>query len=107
MRAGDELEAALLGVALRGRLVEHPQLADRGAGGQVAPGRAADAVADREQPGAGVPGVLVVLAYAPDVGDRGVVESERHFRSSRMVLPMRTWVPRASVVGWVIRALPM
>ena len=105
--AGDQPEAGLLVVGLAGRLVEAPQLPDGGARGEVAAGGAADAVADGEQPGSGVAGVLVVLAYAPDVGDRGVLQSERHFRSSRMVLPMRTWVPRARVVGWVIRALPM
>ena len=30
-----------------------------------------------------------------------------YFRSSRIVLPIRTCVPRVSVVGWVIRTLPM
>ena len=30
-----------------------------------------------------------------------------YFLSSRIVLPMRTWVPRVIVVGWVIRTLPM
>ena len=105
--AVDELEPGLSSSASPGGCVEQAQLADGGAGGEVAAGGAADAVADGEQPGPGVAGVLVVLAYAPDVGDRGVLQSERHFRSSRMVLPMRTWVPRASVVGWVIRALPM
>ena len=103
----DEPEPRLLVVGLAGRLVEEAQLADGGARREVTAGRAPDAVADREQPGSGVAGVLVVLAYAPDVRDRGVLQSERHFRSSRMVLPIRTWVPRASVVGWVIRALPM
>ena len=41
-------------------------------GRDVAAGGAAHAVGDREQPGAGVPGVLVVLADPPDVGDRRV-----------------------------------
>ena len=29
-----------------------------------------------------------------------------YFLSSRIVLPMRTWVPRVIVVGWVIRTVP-
>ena len=30
-----------------------------------------------------------------------------YFLSSRIVLPMRTWVPSVIVVGWVIRTVPM
>ena len=111
--------------SLLGRLVEAAELGDRGARRDVAAGRAADAVADGEQPRAGVAGVLVVLADATDVGDRGVVEAQArqrrspgrlfgrlvghpgYFLSSRIVLPMRTWVPRVIVVGWVIRTVPM
>ena len=81
------------------RLVESAQLLDRGRRGDVAARRAADPVADGEQVGAGVAGVLVVLADPADVGDRAVVEL--HFLSSRIVLPMRTWVPRVMVVGLV------
>src|SRR6185503_19428906 len=104
---GDQLEPAARVVLVAGALVEPAQLADRGAGGEVAPGGAADTVAHGEQPGPGIAGVLVVLAYAPDVRDRGVLQSERHLRSSRRVLPMRTCVPSVSVVGCVMRALPM
>ena len=105
--AGDLAEQVVGGL-----LVEPAELLDRRAGGDVAAGGAADAVADGEHPGSGVPGVLVVLADPADVGDRGELEAERHrsepyFRSSRMVLPIRTWVPSVSVVGWVIRTLPM
>ena len=100
--AGDRAEQVVAGL-----LVEAAQLGDRGAGGDVTAGGAADAVADGEQPRSGVPGVLVVLADPADVGDRGVVEAHAgHFLSSRMVLPMRTWVPRVMVVGWVIRTVP-
>ena len=67
----------------------------------------ADAVAHGEQPGSGVPGVLVVLAHPTDVGDRGEVQAQAHLRSSRMVLPILTCVPSVMVVGWVIRTLPM
>ena len=34
-------------------------------------------------------------------------EVELHFLSSRIVLPMRIWVPSVIVVGWVIRTVPM
>ena len=98
-----------------GCCVEPPQLLHGRAGRDVAAGGSAHAVADREQPGSGVPGVLVVLADPADVGDRGVVEAER--QSGRPVLATsaargsscrsRTWVPRVRVVGWVIRTLPM
>ena len=106
-RTGHLLEPGVLVVVRARRLVDAADLADGRARGEVAPGRTADAVADRQQPRPGVPGVLVVLADPPDVGDRGVLQSERHLRSSRRVLPMRTWVPSVSVVGWVMRALPM
>ena len=62
--------------AVRRRLVELSQLRDRGRGGDVAPRRAPDPVADGEQPWSGVPGVLVVLADPAHVGDRGVVEQQ-------------------------------
>ncbi len=147
-RAGDPGQQRLA-VGVRGRLVEPAQHGDRGAGGEVAAGGAAHPVADREQPGTGVPAVLVVLADPADVGDRRVVELLRrvtdrghagplrgvdllldrghtarqrrvarhgvvlgvghdaaYFRSSRIVLPIRTCVPRVMVVGWVIRAAP-
>ena len=100
---GDPVEQ--VGLGRRG--VERAQLLDRGARGDVAAGGPADAVADGEEPGAGVAGVLVVLADPPDVGDRGVVEAQTHFRSSRMVFPIRTWVPSVMVVGWVMRTVPM
>jgi hypothetical protein len=57
------------------RRVEAAELLDGGAGGDVAPGRPADTVADREQPGAGVAGVLVVLADAAHVGDGRELEA--------------------------------
>ena len=44
-------------------------------------------------------------AHPADVGDRGVVEVH-HFRSSRIVLPTRTWTPRPIVVGCVMRTGP-
>ncbi len=90
-----------------GLLVQLAQLLDGRARRDVAPGRAADAVAHGHHPGPDVAGVLVVLADPADVGDRRVVEAQHHFLSSRIVLPIRTWVPSVSVVGWVIRALPM
>ena len=93
---------------LAGRLVETAQHVDRGGTRDVSAGRPADAVGDHEQVGSDVPGVLVVLADATHVGDRGVVKPHRvYFLSSRIVLPMRTWVPRVIVVGWVIRTVPM
>ncbi len=55
-----------------------------------------------DAPGDGVPqSPRLRLRYAAmsDVG--------RHLRSSSTVLPMRTCVPRVSVVGWVIRTEPM
>ena len=90
---------------LVGLLVELAQRLHGGAGGQVTAYGAADAVADRQQPGPGVAAVLVLATHAADVGDRGVVEVH-HFRSSRMVLPTRTWTPRPMVVGWVMRTGP-
>ncbi len=66
---GDPRE--LVGALGRG-LVEPAQLRDRRRGGDVTARRATDTVADAEQPGTGVPGVLVVLADPPHVGDRGV-----------------------------------
>ena len=120
-RAGDPRQQVLGRVAGR-RGVEAPELGDRRARGDVAAGGPADAVADGEQPGAGVPGVLVVLAHPADVGDGGVVQTQRrrgrgcrlrcvghtvgYFLSSRIVLPMRTWVPMVIVVGWLIRTEP-
>ncbi len=68
--------AAQVGVSAGG--VELAQLADGGAGGQVAAGGPAHAVADGDHPRAGVAGVLVVLADPADVGDRGVAQTERH-----------------------------
>ena len=108
-RAADLAEQLLLRGVGRGRVVvELAQLGDRGARRDVAAGRAADAVAHGDQVRADVPGVLVVLADATHVGDRGEVEVHRlYFLSSRIVLPMRTWVPRVIVVGWVIRTVPM
>ena len=103
--AGDLAEQVVGWAARRGCAAAGPRC-----GGDVAAGRAADAVADGEQPRAGVPGVLVVLA---DPARRrrsrrsgGGTSSGGYFRSSRIVLPIRTWVPRVRVVGWVIRALP-
>ena len=98
--AGDLAEDVLVGL-----LVELAQRLHGRARGEVAADGTADAVADREQPRTGVPAVLVLPADASDVGDRGVVE-EHHFRSSRMVLPTRTWTPRPMVVGWVMRTGP-
>ena len=51
----------------------------------------------------GIAGVLVVAAYATDIGEGG--ELELHLRSSKKVLPIRIWVPKVIVVGWVIRWL--
>ena len=90
-----------------GLLVELAELLDGRARGDVTAGGATDAVAHGHDPGSDVAGVLVVLADPADVGDRRVVEAQHHFLSSRIVFPIRTWVPSVSVVGWVIRALPM
>ena len=60
-----------------GRVVELAQLLHRGGGGDVTTGGAADAVADGEHPGAGVPGVLVVLANAADVREPREPEAQR------------------------------
>ena len=70
--------------SLVGRLVEAAELADRGGRGDVAAGRAADAVADGEQPRPGVPGVLVVAAHPADVGDGAVVEAQARQRRGRL-----------------------
>ena len=90
------------------------------AAGDVASGRAADAVGDDEEVLAGEAGVLVVLAHAADVGQRcvaqrqgatvrvvSVISAAAYLRSSSVVLPMRTWVPSWRVVGWVSREEPM
>src|SRR4051794_16578272 len=61
---------------LRGRFVEPADRLDRGAAGDVTAGSAADPVGDDEQVWAREAGVLVVLADAPDVGQRGVAPTE-------------------------------
>ena len=86
-------------------LVELAQRLHGRARGEVTADRAAHAVADRQQPRTGVAAVLVLAAHPADVGDRGVVEVH-HFRSSRIVLPTRTWTPRPMVVGCVMRTGP-
>ena len=130
--AGERLEQVAVGGA-----VEPAQRLHRGAAGDVAAGRAADAVGDHEQVRAGVPGVLVVLADPADVGERGVAQRQRggvrrrrvggavrgdalvvvlhvghgegrpYFLSSIVVFPIRTLLPSVSVVGWVSRCEPM
>ena len=65
-----------------GVVVDLDELGDDGGRGDVPAGVTAHAVGDDEQVGAGVPGVLVVLADEPDVGARGVVEGQRHVSSS-------------------------
>ena len=101
-------QLALAGVRARRVVLELAQLRDRGAGRDVAAGRATDPVADDDEVRTDVPGVLVVLADTTHVGDRGEVEAHRHyFLSSRIVLPMRTCVPSVIVVGWVMRTVPM
>ena len=86
------------------------RIAERGTGVILTfngnPDGAADTVADGQQPGPGIPAVLVLPTDPTDVGDRGVVEVVGHFRSSRIVLPTRTWTPRPMVVGWVMRTGP-
>jgi hypothetical protein len=105
-RPGHPVEQPGPGV-VGGRVVELAQLLDGGRRRDIAAGRATHAVADAQQPRPGVTGVLVVLADPADIGDRRVVEAEAHLRSSRIVLPIRTWVPRVMVVGWVMRTVPM
>ena len=69
-RVADQPEqVALAGVRTGRGLLELAQLRDRRAGRDVAAGRAADTVADGDEVRADVPGVLVVLADATDVGD--------------------------------------
>ena len=63
-------------------LVEPDQLRDRRTGGDVTARGSAHAIADGEQPGAGISRVLVVLADATHVGERGEVEAQRHLTSS-------------------------
>ena len=70
-----------------GGAVEPPQQRAPRCGGDVAAGRAADAVRDHQQVLAGVAGVLVVLAEPADVGHGGVAQRRRH---------------RGSVVAWSI-----
>ncbi len=43
---------------------------------------------------------------APVVGSPEGWSAIGYFRSSRIVLPIRTWVPRVRVVGWEIRLVP-
>ena len=75
-RVADQAEQVGLARVGAGRVVlELAQLGDRGAGGDVAARRAADPVADGDQVRSDVPGVLVVLADATHVGDRGVSRS--------------------------------
>ena len=102
-RASEAAEHVPLELTARG-LVELAEHLDGGGTGDVAAGRATDPVGDHEQVGSGVPGVLVVASYPPDVRKCGV--AQLHLRSSRIVLPMRTWVPSWMAVAWEMRLLP-
>jgi hypothetical protein len=88
-------------VGRAGRLVELAQLVDRRARGDVTTGGSADAVADGQQPRAGVAGVLVVLAHATDVGDGVVGEAEllRRFLDEGAALRHRDGLVLGSVDG--------
>lgn len=90
-------------------------------GGDLAGRRPAHAVGDRQQPRAGVAGVLVPLPDQPLVGSGGEAQHETHavrallrvdgvlslmrryFRSSMTVLPIRIGMPGWSGVGVVSR----
>ena len=77
--------------------------------GEVARGGAAHPVGDGDEPAARVAGVLVGGPAQADVGQGDVVEPQgrhRHFRSSTTVLPSRTWMPRPTGTGLVMRWLP-
>ena len=90
-------------VALNRGLVEISHLRDRHRAGHIATRCATHAIGHSQQMWPGIAGVLVVAAYATDIGEGG--ELELHLRSSKKVLPIRIWVPKVIVVGWVIRWL--
>ena len=102
-RAGEAAEHVALEV-LAGRLVELAEHLDGGRAGDVAARGATDTVGDHEQVGSGVPGVLVVAPNPADVGKRCV--AQLHLRSSRIVFPMRIWVPSWMAVAWEMRLVP-
>ena len=117
-RAGERLEHV---VARAGRRARRSSL-DRGAAGDVAAGRAAHAVGDHEQVLAGVarsPGCpcgpgrrrTARRSAAEPVGSavgrvRRSWSAIGYFLSSRMVLPIRTWLPSWRAVGWVMPVVP-
>ena len=68
----------------------------------VPAGRAAHAVGDEQQVRPRVAGVLVIGASEANVGASGVMPcEERHWVSSNVVAPIRTWSPRRSGTGSV------
>ena len=69
-------------------VVEVGQRGDHQLGGHLAGGVPAHAVGERQQPGTGVDGVLVVGADQAAVAAGGVAEDQCHGRSSITVLPM-------------------
>ena len=108
--AGDGLEEVTVGCGVE--VVEQLRAVEEA----TSPRGTAHPVGDDEQVLAGVPGVLVVLADPPDVGQGGVAQAQgvigrgghrRYFLSSKVVLPIRIWEPSCSVVGWLIRWEPM
>ncbi len=65
----------------------------------------AHAVGQRQQPGAGVDGILVVGAHQTAVAAGGVPQNQAHRRSSIAVLPIRIGVPigtRTAVVTFTL-----
>ena len=65
------------------------------------------AVGHDEQVGSDEPGVLVVASDLADVGHGAGARDDQHaYRSSNVVVPMRTGVPTGTWVGWETR-LPL
>src|SRR5690606_31644588 len=78
----------------------------------IAAGVAAHAVRDDEQVRSGVPGILVVGADLPGMGDRGARALEDHLvrcpyaRSSKVVAPTLMGVPICTCTGLSLRRCP-
>ncbi len=86
-------------------LVEVCQTGDDELRGDLTGGVATHAVGQREQPGTGVYGVLVVGADQTSIAARRVAQYQRHGRSSIAVLPIRTGVARGTRTAVVTFAL--
>ena len=97
---GDRCVALVHGVFQLGQqiapgliVVEVGQRGDHQLGGDLPGGVPTHAVGQRQQPGTGVDGVLIVGADQTAVAAGGVTQGHRHGRSSITVLPTCTGVP--------------